>query len=693
MSETPEPTAGGLPTTLRAALNAGLLAGFLLGLVDGVVAGRRTGTEGALEWAGCLAASTTVYGLTWVVLLLLASPLSHWLWGRRPLVERMRRQLGVALGLGLFLELFWWSREFLFWGLPATDPKRLGATVVFLLLGVALGPLVVRLGVGLPRAVKWAAAIVIPVSFLAGLGFLISSRADTNQLGELNDRNRDLPNVLIFVVDALRSDVLGCYGDERVQTPVLDDLASRGVLFENAFVQAPFTWSSFGSILTGKYPRRHGLVKMAPGVRMVPNITLPWHLKSAAREPADAGPALQHGDFHGATFMTGTLSHGSGLLRGFDTYFEAMVGHDLVDVDSAWSVFRSELLLSLVRTKLVQRIDKAPVATEAVKWFKRNGHKRFVSMVHYYSTHTPYDPPARFRDLYVDPDYDGPIQAFYAKHRQAIESGVEPTAADEAQIRNLYYAGVTQADAMIGQVLDELERQGVLDDTLVIVTSDHGEELGDHGLWEHNFMYQTNLRVPLIMALPGHLPADRRVPALVETVDLVPTICDLMGLAVPFEPNEPGDDGPERGRVDGVSLLPLIAGEVASVKEFSFAENGTHVSIQDREWKLTVSAKALAPEAWEGAVAAGERPAQVYHLATDPDEHLDLFDQRPEQVVRLMDALRAWDATMPIPRNDMIESARDIENAAHLLEALGYADGVGHGVDEEDSADEESEGE
>jgi len=456
------------------------------------------------------------------------------------------------------------------------------------------------------------------------------------------------------------------------------------VLFENAFVQAPFTWSSFGSILTGKYPRRHGLVKMAPGVAMSPNITLPWHLKSAAREPATLGPPLQEGDFHGATFMTGTLSHGSGLLRGFDTYFEAMVGHDVVDVVSPWSVFRSELLLSLVRTKLVQRVDKAPVATEAVRWFARNGQKRFVSMVHYYSTHTPYDPPARFRDQYVDPAYDGPISAFYAKHRQAIEEGAVPSSADEEQIRNLYYAGVTQADAMIGQVLDELRRQKVLDQTLVIVTADHGEELGDHGLWEHNFMYQTNLRVPLILSLPGVLPAGERVDSIVETVDLVPTICDLMSIAVPAEPGQQDEQGRDRGRVDGVSLVPLMRGEVEWVKGFSFAENGTHASVQDLEWKLVVPAKLLTPRLWDALTPQEREPLQLFHLTADPDEHDELAAEQPAQVARLLEVLRAWDAQMPIPRSEIVESQRDLENR---MSGLGYMDGIG-ADDEEESADE-----
>jgi arylsulfatase A-like enzyme len=299
-------------------------------------------------------------------------------------------------------------------------------------------------------------------------------------------------------------------------------------------------------------------------------------------------------------------------------------------------------------------------------------------MVHYYSTHTPYDPPERFREMYVDPAYDGPISAFYAGHRIAIEAGAETTPADRAQIRNLYYAGVTQADAMIGQVLDELERQQVLDRTLVIVTADHGEELGDHGLWEHNFMYQTNLRVPLVMTLPGALPAGERVSAMVETVDVLPTVSELLGLEPPRDPALA--DG--AGEIDGVSLLPLVRGEVDQVKRFAFAENGLYVSIQDAEWKLVVRARALGEEGWEAMLAGAGEPAQLYHLAQDPDEHENVFEQHRDQAERLVMELRAWDAALPIGREEMVESDRDRE-FEELLNSLGYTEsGVGHDEDE-----------
>jgi arylsulfatase A-like enzyme len=664
-------------TTLRAALNAGLMAGFVHGGLDGVVAGLGTELHGLKSWLGCLAVSVLVYGAVWVAVLFLFSPLTHGLLRRRDLLGRFRGQLAIALGLALFLELLWWSRPYAFYGVPATDPKRLAFFVVLLVVGLAGGALAVRAGRSLPQSVKLTATVLVPLCWIGGGGYLATVSSAGDERGSVNDRNRDLPNVVLFVVDALRDDVIGAYGSTEVRTPVIDDLAARGVVFENAMVQAPFTWTSFGSILTGKYPRRHGLVKMAPGVRMLPVVTLPWHLKSA---PLVSGGRLEDGDYVGASFMTGTLSHGSGLSRGFDVYFEALVGHELVRLDNPWSLFRSELLLSLIRGKVLQQLDAQRVASVAVEWFREHGRQRFFVMVHFYSTHTPYDPPDEFRAMYCDPEYAGPITSFYAEHRQAIEApgGLDQlTEADRRQIRDLYRAGTTQADSMIGEVLAELERQGVLRNTLVIVTADHGEELGEHDVWEHNWMWQTNLRIPLVMTLPGRIPAASRVSALVETVDIVPTVCGLLGVEGPRPPAGVQDPDP-RDLIDGFDLMALVRGETPSVREFSFAENGLFLSIQDRRWKLIVGRDDLDAEAWNRAQAAapGGRP-RLYDLERDPGELHNLIGDEGAQAERLLGALREWDARMPIPRHEIVRSSRDME---HLMRGLGYTEGIGQDI-------------
>lgn len=674
-----QPRPGGLGTSLRAGLNAALIAGAVFGALDGVVAGLRVDLTGAGAWLGSVGAAAAVYCLAWMALMLPAAALLHpWL-ARRPLGERLARLNVLALGLGCFFELYWWTRASILSGVSSTDPRRIGMGLVFLAVGLGVGWGLVALGRRLPRKARWGGALGVALLVLYGLVHLAGERGATAERGTTEGRARNMPNVLLVVVDALRQDVLGCYGNARVRTPVLDALAADGVRFDNAWVQAPFTWTSFGSILTGKHPRRHGLMRMAPGVRMAPNVTLPWHLNSAPL--ADGSGALAPDDYLGAAFMTGTLSHGSGLLRGFDVYYEAMVGHDLVDLDQPWTVVRSELVLSRLLTKLrgkwwhARNLD--PVAVVAADWFAEHAQRRFVSLVHLYSTHTPYDPPPQFRAMYVDPAYDGPIAGFYSEYREAIEAGqYAPTPADVEQIRNLYYAGVSQADAMIGEILAGLEREGVLDDTLVIVTADHGEELGDHGLWEHNFMYETNLRVPLIAALPGRLPAGASSSALVESVDIVPTVCALLGVEPPHEPGQVDELGRDRGAIDGHALVDLAHGRVERVREHAFAENGVYMAVRDARWKLVLAADALDREDWRAAPEPGVRAAELFDLQEDPDELHNALGDAPLEAERLLAVLREWDARMPVPRSDVVVSDRDIEAQRHLLNQTGYGGGI-----------------
>ena len=622
----------GVLESLRAGISAGSVCGLAFGLLDGSVAAAiGTNHLGIGALVGCLAAAVFQYSFVWIAILAVVALVLHPLLLRRTLAERYLRLLRIGFALGLFCEVYWWTRSYVFYGHSSISPERLAATAAMFAIAVALGIFVARTIVRLPSTVQLTITMAIATCWTAGGVFLLAQHNAGAERGTLNERNRDVPNVLLVVVDALRQDVIGSYGNERVATPHIDELAKAGVLFENAFVQVPFTWTSFGSILTGKYPRRHGLVKMKAGVSMPPNITLAMHLKSARKKD---GQDLEDGDYVTATFHTGTLTAGSGLLGGFDMRFEATAGHELVVLDSPWSVFHADLLISIFRNKISQRFDSGIVATAAKKWLAENSRKRFMTMVHLYSTHTPYDPPAQYKKRYVDPQYAGPIRAFYAERREAIENGkYDPTQADLEQIRNLYYAGVTQADDLIGSLVAELARSGVLDDTLVIVTSDHGESLGEQGLLEHNHMVQTNLRVPLVMRWPHGLPAGRRVAARTDEIDILPTICDLLRIELPNDPSE-------FGKIDGTSLVPVARAEKESVREFSFAENGTHLAVQDGRSKLIVRRACLGDQAWKDALAGkGEKP-RLYDLAADPAENANLVDARPEEAQRLYAALR-----------------------------------------------------
>jgi arylsulfatase A-like enzyme len=307
-----------------------------------------------------------------------------------------------------------------------------------------------------------------------------------------------------------------------------------------------------------------------------------------------------------------------------------------------------------------------------------------MSLVHFYSTHTPYDPADEFKEMYVDPNYDGPISAFYAEYRELIERGeYEATPADEKQIRDLYYGGVSMADAMIGSVLAEIEAQGVLENTIVIVTSDHGEELGEHDLWEHNWMYQTNLRIPFIMSWPKGLPQGQRVDGIVDTIDFLPTLCDLMGLDLPNDTELPED----RRMIDGTSLVPLIRGEVDRVREHTIAENNFYRSIQNGKHKLIVRFKGLEDGGWEKLLAGEIAEPRLFNLVEDPEETRNVFATEREVAHELWLALKEWSDAMPIGDNLRILSDRDRGNELLLRETFGALGYTESGIDLKDEED------
>lgn len=682
--------------TLLAALAAALTVGVLFGLADAIVADVHLyPPQGLVGYLGCYAAAIFSYVTLALVVLSTLAFCGHPILRRVEPALRLRPLLCVGLSIGFFAEIYWWTRPYLFYGHSSVSPERLGTALVQGLVALLLGVLGARLLLRLPRALHLALRVLGVVAILGGALFMRSERALIEERGALNERNRELPNVLLVIVDALRADHLGCYGNRRIATPNIDALAERGVLVENCFAQAPYTLTSFGSILTGKYPRRHGLVAQLPGVQMEPNVTLPFHLKTAKLRGSQE--RLRDEDYAAGTFMTGAVSHGSGLARGFDAYSEAMMGHDLVQVDSQWSRFRSELLLWLFKNKLRQRVDSSLVVTTARGWLRENRDRRWMAMVHLYSTHTPYDPPAQYRAPYLDPTYAGPIEAFYADSRYAFEAGkYEPSEADVERIRDLYAAGAAQADGMIGELVAELEALGVLEDTLIVLTSDHGEDLGEWRpvgagatpaqvrFWEHNHMWQTNLRIPLILSNTRLLPHGVRVSGLVESIDLLPTICDLLGLELPTEEGVL--------EVDGQSFLPAILGtqrgeaQTYREKRFTYSENNLFASIQDLESKLIVPRRLLRQAGEEVPLGEGEW-LRFYDLRTDPEEQHNVFRPGEARVRELWLALREYDRRMPAPRYRITGRDREQER---MLRALGYVGGIDPGAEEDGPGAERS---
>lgn len=294
---------------------------------------------------------------------------------------------------------------------------------------------------------------------------------------------RRSPNLLLVTIDTLRADAVGAYGGEQ-PTRGLDRLAERSVVFENAYSTAPFTGPSHASILSARHPSKHGVLFNGHRVR--------------GQATEDSVFVSEH--LRGLGYRTGAVVSAApvraeyGFGRGFDVFEEdcpAMPGEAGAD---------GECVLAAARRFLTEP-DQAP----------------FFLWVHLFDPHYPYTgPPYLWRERGLDPE------------RDQLRAELGPETAPKEKLRAAYLADVAQADGYLERLLDLVEGAGLANETVVVVTADHGEYLADHDLFGHHGLRDEVLHVPLLIAGPGLAPG--RDERLVSTLDAIPTALDLMGV-------------------------------------------------------------------------------------------------------------------------------------------------------------------
>lgn len=432
------------------------------------------------------------------------------------------------------------------------------------------------------------------------------------------------PNVLLITVDTLRADRLGLYGNDSAPTPEMDRLGRQGVAFEMAIVPQPGTNATHATLLTGAYPSRHGvrahmLDTLDPSVA-----TLPEHLKRFGYATAGIYSWISLEPIY------------SGLDRGFDSYEDYAVnvpaylaGGPLRALALGYKKATERLALpGLFDRQLgaARRVEdsldgKADVTTDAaLRWLERRGPEPFFLWVHYFDPHYPYSPPEPFAS-----QFDRPCEGCADGSLRTIDLALQGRQFSPQEVQRLFglYDGeVAFTDREIGRLLRALDEQGLAERTLVVLTGDHGESFGEHGLWVHGLsLYQHELRVPLLMRYPPALPAGRIVRGPVSLVDVMPTILELLGLPVP-------------ATVEGRSLLPLIRGEEGA------GERVVVATVDERDSQL-----ALLRGDWKLIVDTGSGRVELYHLASDPNELFDRAEEETEVLAGLREELGRWIGT------------------------------------------------
>lgn len=315
-------------------------------------------------------------------------------------------------------------------------------------------------------------------------------------------------NVVFISLDTLRADHLGLYGYGRPTSPNLDAFGDEAIVFENAFSASRKTAPSHMSMFTGLYPTVHEVyMTEVSGVSEAAPYRLDDKVPMLAEILRDAG--YQTMGWHGG----GHISAAYGFERGFDQY-EFVTG--------PWDA--------------------------AIEWLDQRDERPFFLFLHTYAVHDPYRPSEPYYSMW-EGDYQGKIQATRT-HAEYWKNVDKDDPADVARLASLYDGAIRSADElMIAPLLEALRQRGLRENTIVIITSDHGEEFGEHGQFKHEQLYDEILHVPLLVYLPPAIdgrPAARRVTAQVSTIDLMPTLLDILDLEF------------ERERLQGRSLVPLL---------------------------------------------------------------------------------------------------------------------------------------
>jgi arylsulfatase A-like enzyme len=333
-------------------------------------------------------------------------------------------------------------------------------------------------------------------------------------------------NLLLISIDTLRADHLKCYGYNQDSSPHLDQLAREGVLFENLTSASSWTVPSHMSMFTSLYPSVHG----------VENI----RAKLGEDVPTLAQCLAKIGYLTQAFVVAPALDHGFGFDRGFKSYDD-------------FTVMRKRHFISRFRTN--------PVVTDlATQWLKKHSQENFFLFLHYWDCHSDYTPPAPY-DKKFDPDYKGGENGRGILRRAKRDDLMERISVrDLAHMVALYDGGIAYTDEHVGKILQLLQDLRLSEKTLVIVLSDHGEAFLEHGLIYHgNSLYEEELQAPLIMRLPGVIPAGKRVVGNVSHVDLMPTALGLLHLACP-------------SRIQGIDLSPMILSDQPVPERLIYSE-------------------------------------------------------------------------------------------------------------------------
>jgi arylsulfatase A-like enzyme len=401
------------------------------------------------------------------------------------------------------------------------------------------------------------------------------------------------PGLVLILIDTLRADHLGAYGYSRNTTPFLDSLASRGVLFQDCIAAAPWTLPSAMSLMTGRLPSGHRVendgMKLSAGIPTLAEVLQASGYSTSA--------VISH------IYVSGVF----GFDRGFQRFEDFGLTRD----------YRFEAGLEPRASKVTDR------AAQLFRGMKRARGGGFFLFVHYFDPHWDYDPPPPF-DKRFGSAYHGAITGSYQSFSHYALPGVEMSPADRQHLVDLYDGEIAYTDAQIGRLLETLRKEGAGEDTLVVVTADHGEEFKEHGALGHGRnLYDEVIRVPLIAARLGGKGPVRRVREQVRDIDIFPTFCEIAGATVP-------------AGVRGKSLTGFLAGK-----------QGSSRGAVSETIRFDAYRKSYREPGRKLIVRLEDNRHEYYDLTADPGETRNLWEEKRTEALALEQELFSRTEVLP----------------------------------------------
>ena len=471
------------------------------------------------------------------------------------------------------------------------------------------------------------------------------------------------PNILFIFTDQQRADTMACYGNDMIHAPNLNALADGSFVFENGYVSSPICTPSRSTIMTGLWPHVSGCLKN--------NI----RLEESVPTIADLLPPEYHTGYYGKWHLGNEVIRQHGFDEWVsieDQYREYYTDEEHLSVFSDYHHFlverghapdkESEGAMVFSRgyaAALPEELTKATfLGDRAAEFIHRNKDRPFALYVNIFEPHPPYDGP--FNDMY-DP-WSIPVPDSFMKnppanaslmHRMRAEESLAGQGFDGDSAEPLseeywraliarYWGMVTLVDKAVGTMTRALEEAGVADNTIVVYSSEHGDQLGEHNVVQKAVFYEQSVKVPMLMRVPW-LSDGSRVPGRYSHVDTVPTLLDLVGADLP-------------DHLQGESRVPVLKGEeTLEGNDVIIDWTGRNVgdeaspSIQDVPHRILIS-----HDGWKLSLAEGDQ-GELYDLNGDPTESVNLFDDpsHRERVADMASRIRAWqranDDTAPLP--------------------------------------------